>query len=182
MAVAQLWFVRRHTMRSFFYILLAMIVLHASRGYSATDAKNAILAFYIVSDEKLDGGQFIDTLDFPKLGYIAAKPNFIITQLVAVSEVVTHSSMSKIGKDGKITAGPLTDDFALKVQILPADAQKFEVLTENSIGKRLLMMLGDKPLSAPRVLTPISTQSFQLTTIDRGKQKVIEDGLNKLVH
>jgi preprotein translocase subunit SecD len=169
-------------MRNSFHILLAAVVLLASRGYSATDTKSATLAFYVVSEEKVDGGRFIDTLDLPKLGYIAAKPDLVITQLVAVSETVTHSSMGKIGRDGKVTSTPLPDQPALVVQILPADAQKFESLTEHGIGKRVLMMLGDTPLIAPTINSPISTQSFQISFGEHSNRKVIEDALKKLVH
>jgi preprotein translocase subunit SecD len=169
-------------MRNSFYILLASVSLLASRGYSATDTKSGALTFYVVSEKKIDGGRFIDTPDFPKLGYIAAKPDLVITQLVAVSETVAHSSMGKIGKDGKLTETPLPDQPALIVRILPADAQKFESLTEQSIGKRVLLMVGDTPLIAPVVHSPISTQSFQITIGERSDQKVIEDALKKLVH
>jgi hypothetical protein len=169
-------------MRNSFYILLATVALFASRGYSATETKSTALAFYVVSEEKIDGGRFIDTLDFPKLGYIAAKPDLVITQLVAVSETVSHSSMMERGKDGKWVEKPLPDRPALDVQILPEDSQKFEALTKQNIGKQVLLMVGDTPLTAPRVQSPISTRSFQLTIGEHSNQKVIEDALKKLVH
>ena len=173
--------VRKHTMRNLLHILLAAVAFLASRGYSATDTKSDTLAFYVVSEEKVDGGRFIDTPDLPKLGYIAAKPDMVITQLVAVSETVTHSSMGKIGEDGKVTSTPLPDQPALVVQILPADAEKFKSLTEHCVGKQVLMMLGDTPLIAPRVSSPISTKSLQISFGDHGNRKPIEDALKKLV-
>ena len=168
-------------MRNLFYILLAVVALLDCRGYSMTDPQGATLAFYVVSEEKLDGGRFIDTLDMPKLGYIAVKPDLIITQLAGVSETAIHSFMGKIGKDGKVTETPTPDEPALLIQILPTDSQKFESLTERSIGKRVLIMLGNTPLIAPRVEGPISTQSFQIT-IGRHNRNEIEDALKKLVH
>ena len=45
-----------------------------------TDEKPT-LAFYVVSKEKIEGGRFIDTKAFPKLGHIAAKPALVITPL-----------------------------------------------------------------------------------------------------
>jgi hypothetical protein len=135
-----------------------------------------------VSEEKIDGGRFIDTLDFPKLGYIAAKPDLIITQLVAVSESVAHSSMAKVDKNGKLIGlTPLPDIPALDVTILAEDAQKLTALTEQNIGKKVLLMLGDVPLMAPSINSPISSQ-FELTIKDDTKRKKVEDGLKKLVH
>ena len=169
-------------MRGSFYILLATVALITCRGYSATDAGSGSLSFYVVSEEKVDGGRFIDTSDFPKLGYITPKPDLVIKQLVAVSETISHSSMVKIGKDGKLIETPLPGVPAIDVQILPADAQKFEALTKRNIGKRVLLMVDDMPLIAPVVQSPISTLSFQITIGEHSNQKVIEDALKKLVH
>jgi hypothetical protein len=169
-------------MRKLLYILMVAAALMAIHGYSLTDPTSSTLSFYVVSEEKIERGRFIDTLDLPKLGYIAAKPDLVITQLVSVSETVSHSSMGKIGKDGKLTETPLPDTPALNIIILPADAKKFEVVTEHSVGQRVLMMLGDIPLIAPTVQAPISTQSFQVTLGTHSNQKMIEDGLKKLVH
>ena len=169
-------------MRKLFFILWVTAVLLPSRGHSATDATNDSLSFYIVSAEKIDGGRYIDTLDFPKVGYIAAKPDLVIVRLVAVSETVTHSSIVNIDKDGKQTETPLPDRPALDVKILPEDAQKFEALTKRAVGERVLLMLGDTPILAPTIHMPISTQSLHLTFAEHGNQKMIEDELKKLVH
>ena len=103
----------------------------------------------------------MDTPDYPKLGYIAAKPDLIITQLVAVTTAAKSS--------------------ALEVTILPEDAQKLTALTEHNIGKKVLLMLGDMPLMAPNINSPISSP-FDLTIKDDTERKKIEDGLKKLVH
>ena len=147
-------------MRNLFYILLAAAVLIPSRGHTATESKSLSLSFYIVSDGKIAGGRYMDTPDFPKLGYIASKPDLVITQLMAVT--------------------PLSERNAIEVTILPEDAQKLTSLTEQNIGKKVLLMLRDVPLMAPRVNSPIST-TFELTIGDDSKRKKIEEELKKLV-
>ncbi|MGD0087819.1 MAG: hypothetical protein ABSC24_11910 [Verrucomicrobiota bacterium] len=169
-------------MRPLFYILFAASVLLTSCRQSSSDATRVPLSFYVVSEQKIDGGRFIDTPNLPKLGYISATPDLVITRFVAVNETVAHSGMVNVDKDGKRTVTPLPDQPALDVMILPEDAQKFEALTEHNIGKQVLLMLGDAPLMAPRVNSPISTQSFQLTIGKGGDQKAIEDELKMLVH
>jgi hypothetical protein len=169
-------------MHKLFYVLSVAIVLLVSRGFSSTNTVGTSLSFYVVTDEKVDGGRFIDTPDFPKLGYIATKPDLVITQLVAVSETVSSAGMINSGKGGKQIETPLPDVPTLNIQILPEDAQKFETLTKDSIGKRVLLMLGDVPLIAPRVNEPISKQSFTLTMGNNRNHKMIEDELKKLVH
>ena len=103
----------------------------------------------------------MDTPDYPKLGYIAAKPDLIITQLVAVT--------------------PAANGSALEVTISPEDAQKLTALTEHNIGKQVLLMLGDVPLMASNINSPISSP-FELTIKDDTKRKKVEAGLKKLVH
>ena len=83
------------------------------------------LSFYTVSEEKIDGGRFIDTADFPKLGYISAAPDLVITRL---AEVLAETG----------TTGPELD-----ITMRPEDAKKFEALTERIVMKKVLLMLGD---------------------------------------
>ena len=167
-------------MRKLFCILSVTLGLFANYGHALTDTTKAVLSFYVVSEEKIDGGRLIDTLDLPKLGYIAAKPDLVITQLVAVSQTVVADG-GIYDKDGKQIGRPGPDRAALDIMIRSEDSRKFEALTKENIGKRVLMMLGDVPLIAPIVQSPISTQSFQVIIGKHGDPKKIEDGLKKLV-
>ena len=47
--------------------------------------EKSTLAFYVVSPKKIEGGRFIDTKEFPKLGYIPAKPGLGIAELSKVT-------------------------------------------------------------------------------------------------
>lgn len=164
-----------------FYTLLVTVILLANRGYSATENNTIALSFYVVSEEKIEGGQFIDTLDLPKLGYIAAKPDLIITKLVAVSDTVQHRELGEIDKKGKYTTKPLPDAPAFLVTILPKDSQKFEALTKNNIGRRVLIMVGNKPLIAPPVSCPITESAFVIAIGEHLDRKVVGDSLKRLV-
>jgi len=96
-------------MRKLFNILLAAVVFLAIRGYCSNDSHSATLAFHVLSDDKIEGGRFIDTVDLPKLGYISSQPDLVITQLVAVSKTSARTQISNIGKDGKEVDGPWHD-------------------------------------------------------------------------
>jgi hypothetical protein len=61
------------------------------------------------------------------------------------------------------------------------DAKKLTAITKKAVGKQVLLMLGDTPLIAPKVVDPISTQSLILTLSDETHKKKIEDELKKLV-
>jgi len=61
------------------------------------------LSFYIVSEEKIEGGRYVDTPDFPKVGYIAAKADLIIVRLAAVTQDVQVIGEGKTDfKEGEI--------------------------------------------------------------------------------
>lgn len=137
-------------------ILLAVII-----NVSAADTPNSSLptvAFYVVSEEQIEGGRFIDTKEFPKLGYIRRTPDLALTALEAVT--VANDVLGKFVREQQNRNGGLaglgSDWRTLYIKLLPEDARKFEVLTKNNLGKRILLMLGEQPLTAPLVGAPIN--------------------------
>ena len=56
---------------------------------------------------------------------------------------------------------------ALTIVLPPDEAKRFAALTERGIGKRLLVMIGEEPLTAPRIMTPIDTGSM---VIESGRE------------
>src|SRR5450432_4082242 len=120
------------------------------------------LSFYIVSDEKVDDGQFIDTPAFPKLGYIHAAPDLVISKIESVAPNTFKGQAIMIDTNGKRTVEPMQEKSALDILMQPDDAKKFSTFTEQVVGKRILIMLGNAPLIAPRIMAPIETPSLQL--------------------
>jgi len=55
------------------------------------------------------------------------------------------------------------------------DAKKLTAITKKAVGKQVLLMLGDTPLIAPKVVDPISTQSLILGTLGKDDKKKIEE-------
>lgn len=164
-----------------FYILSSVVIINTCISRAASDTTNISLSFYIVSEKAIDGGRLVDTTDFPKLGYIAAKPDLVITQLEAVNSDVEKRQDTMIDKDGMRTVLPMEEHPVLLILMRPEDAKKLGVLTGQAVGKQVLLMLGDIPLTAPYINMPITTQSFRLTCGKHSDQKKIEDGLKKLV-
>jgi hypothetical protein len=147
-------------------------------GYKAyAQNTNSALAFYLVSEEKIEGGRFVDTPEFPKIGYIAAKPDLVVTSLRDVYPQESENVM--VDKDGKhtVVAGPPT----LTVRLRAEDGKQFAALTQRSIGKRLLVVLGEKPTAAPMVRMPIQGGSFLIEFSNLEDLKTTEDALRKLI-
>jgi hypothetical protein len=175
-------------MRAFISILSVATVLLSGcgdgvRDTTSTDSASGPLSFYVVSEEKLEGGRFIDMADFPKLGYIAAKPDLVVMNLEAVHPDVTPRRDVFVDENGKKTPVPVNERASLIIRMLPDDAKQFTMLTEKAVGKKVLIMLGDTPLTAPMIPRPISNQNIGLN-MGFGKKKEmkeIETRLKKLV-
>jgi hypothetical protein len=154
-------------MRTFISLLsIAAALLVGCRGRSS-DATGVPLSFYIVSSENVVGGRFIDTPDFPKLGYIGPKPDLVVTRLETVA-VDVSPPFSK--------ARP-----AINIAMHSGDAPQFTALTEQAIEKKLLVMLGDTPLTAPLVKARIPTANVMLTFGEGTDSKKVADGLKRLI-
>jgi len=149
------------------------------------ETTNAPLTFYMLSDEKIDGGLFIDTPAIPKAGYIAAKPDLTVTRLGDVYPQKSAGFSIMTDTNGNRTVVSNTPTPALTIALSPVDAKAFAALTQRALGKRLLVMLGDKPLTAPVVRSPIETGTM---VIEFGREfggqaeaKKVEDDLKKLI-
>ena len=162
-------------MRTLFNII-SLATLFLLVGCQQNSAAGPTLQFYIVSEEKIDGGQFVDTTNFPKLGYIHATPDLVVTQLQSVAISTNNATMiDEKGKFGKWNPEP-----SVLILMQTKDAKKFSSLTKKAIGKQLLMELDNTPLIAPTVNMPIETGSIAITS--HHDQKKIENELKQLVH
>ena len=122
------------------------------------------LAFYVVSPEKIEGGRFIDTKTLPKLGHIAAKPGLVIAQLKEASLIKRAGDRSNI-----------------LIVLGDKEVDQFAEFTGQNVGKILLLMLGNEPLIAPKVLEKIRTSAPQISLSDKQKRIRIFEALKWLV-
>ena len=152
------------------FTVVAFCSLAAAKEDTPPKALVQPLSFFVVSDVKIEDGRFIDTESLPNVGYIHRTPDMVITELESVT-VGGPARSFMVDKDGKKTELP--QQRTLVVRMRPEDAPKFAVLTEHAVGKRLLMMLGDDPLVAPRVDHRIDSQSIQLALgSDQGLKQI----------
>jgi len=143
--------------------LVPFAVLVLACSLQATDEKPT-LAFYIVSNEKIEGGRFIDTKEFPKLGYIPAKPGLGIAKLSKVT-------LTKRPRDSPI----------ILITLKQEQVNQLADFTDRNVDRQILLMLGNEPLIAPRILEKIRTPALQISVSDEKKQKQILQKLRQLV-
>ena len=143
--------------------LVTFVGLFLAHSVWAEEEKPA-LAFYVVSPEKIEGGRFIDTKAFPKLGHIAAKPGLVITQL-------KEARLIKRAGDRPNILITLQDN----------QVQQLADFTGKHVGKKILLMLGNEPLIAPRVVEKIRTPALQISLSEEKKRTRILKALKQLV-
>lgn len=139
------------------------------------------LQLFVVSEPKILGGRFIDTPASPRLGYIATQSDLVITQLQSVVTNIARSRGTLISKDGKETTFEERQQPGIIITMWPEDARRFTEITAKNVGKKVLLMLGDKPLLAPRLVSPIETPSLQLTLGKEKDSTLVERELTRLV-
>ena len=122
------------------------------------------LAFYVVSPEMIEGGRFIDTKAFPKLGHIAAKPGLVIAPL----------------KEARLIKRP-GDRPNILIALHDKHVNQLADFTSKNVGKTILLLLGNEPLIAPRVLEQIRTPALQISLSDKQKRTRILKALKRLV-
>ena len=122
------------------------------------------LAFYTLSAKKIEGGRFIDTKEFPKLGYIAAKPGLVIAQL----------------KEARLIKRP-GDRPNILITLQDKQVDQLEDFTGENVGKTILLLLGKEPLIAPRVVEKIRAPALQIRLSENKKRTRILKALKQLI-
>lgn len=146
-------------------------VLSSSSKESATQTQTNLLAgdepegilFFVVSKVKVDGGTYVNSPVLPELGYIAATPDLTFSSIESVVE-------------GNEAVGP-GDAQALPTLIIALsenDARALREYTESRVGKRVLICLGRRFLSAPYILSPIANGQLCVSFSDsRERDEVV---------
>lgn len=168
-------------MRKFTFMLSISVALLCGCGASHSESTNTALKFYIVSQDKTDGARFIDTPELPKVGYISVRPDLVVTNVKDVFRQKSADYAIMGDTNGMHTVVPSHPAPALSVTLQPEDGKLFASLTEKAIGKRLLVMLDEKPLTAPKVMAPIESGGFLIEFRDESNLKKTEDALKKLI-
>ena len=143
--------------------LITFPVLSLACSIWAADEKPT-LAFFVVSPEKIEGGRFIDTKAFPKLGHIAAKPGLVIVQLKKVRLIRRPGDRPNI-----------------LITLQDKQVDQVEDFTGKHVGKKILLMLGNESLIAPRVVEKIRTPALQISLSEEKKRTRILMALKRLV-
>jgi len=104
----------------------------------ATNIQNvARLEFFVVNERPIAGGHFVDSEVFPRLGFIAPTPDLEIERL---RRLIVEDVPAGIGSQNSNAKW-----WVLKLSFSQIDAQRFESLTSDNVGKTLLMVVDGQP-------------------------------------
>lgn len=170
--------------RDLLKITVFLLILAALPAFSLfggeNEQTNKTLRFFVVSEVKTETGRYIDTEKLPKIGYVARKPDLEITQLDSVTLEFAKRPVTLTNQNAqqqfKYEKRP-----AFRVGLLPQDRQRFADFTEKHILDRIVVMVGDEPLIAPKIVARIDAPAFQLDVLNEKDVEAIHSSLNKLV-
>jgi hypothetical protein len=162
-----------HAMRTFGIICSALFL--ATVGFAGEPGVIS-LRFFVVSDEAVAGGHYVDTPETPKLGYIGATPDLIVHKL---SAVITNGARGNLQHSGQDETNSATQ---VILELLPADAASFGAYTRTNVLKRVLITLGDRPLVAPFIMSPIESGQIGVRCGGSMKANELLAEVRKLVH
>jgi hypothetical protein len=111
------------------------------RGSGLFHSEKAVMMFFVISDAPKDGWRFVDTTDFPKLGYVNLTPDLVIFS----GRFLLYTDRSD----------PEKPPCKVDLELSEPDGETLKNLTTENIGKRIAVCAGPKIVTAPLLQTPI---------------------------
>lgn len=140
-----------------------VVLLFAAFGARQTvEAENGAavptgsLSFYISSDEKIPNGRKVEGKQLPSPVYISAVPDFVLTSLQSVKKAPSHTI-----RDGKSV--PVAGEPEIQVWLRERDVDRFLVFTAKAFRKQILVMIDEKLLAAPSIMTKFTEGYFAIS-------------------
>jgi hypothetical protein len=140
-------------------MLLVIVSCSAAAGLAGEPTPH--LDIFLLADTSQQDYRLIDTPTYPKLGYVAPRPDLVISHLRDVSIGVAPDSITGVQPQGT-AAQSRASKSSLEIRLAAGDAEALETFSAAHVGKRIVFMLGDKPLFAPLLRTPLSSQVIQI--------------------
>lgn len=119
------------------------------------------LRIFVITNQPVAGGKYMDTKWFPHLGYIGSVPQLLLTNVTKLE-----------AKEGP--------PFSVAINLSKPAALHLERFTRHNTGATILIMLDNLPVSAPIIMAPIMNGSFVIEPPDPGLVPQIRERLLEL--
>jgi outer membrane protein assembly factor BamE (lipoprotein component of BamABCDE complex) len=130
-----------------------VIRVHPKRSVNSQVTSNFYFSFWLVNDGQIEGGRYIDTERFPKVGFISREPSL---KIVRLKELLERREVVLNAKNEEV------ENLSLDIELDNEDARSLEKLTREHQGKRVLIMVGETIVMAPVMSGVISSGRLQL--------------------
>jgi hypothetical protein len=145
-----------------------------SRRHLTSNRTNQLttkLEFFVVNSDPFVGARLIDTQRFPKLGYVSSSPVLTITKL---KDVILEQQKAIGPEKNDVTV------WSFGIFLSQEDGVRLKTLTATNISKRILIMIGDEPASAPIIKAPLESGSFEVQGEDRLWMEAVSEQLARM--
>jgi hypothetical protein len=171
-----------HLACAFIVLVLISSIAHGQATPPATTpAAPPVLRMFVVFTAPAPGLHLYDTKGFPKLGYIADKPDLVWTELESLHQTTEKQANGKLGPNGNIIITDTWLEPVVDLGLTTAETAEFFKLTTQYKGKRTLLFLNDTPLTAPMIDGPINTPTIRLLLGKMQHPELITQQLQTLV-
>lgn len=130
-----------------------------------------VIELYVVETNSIPGGRFVNTTRLPGLGYISSTPIMVITKLKSLN----------LEKTIVASGGTNETVWMFATYLLSEDAEKLKFATANNIGRRLLVVVNNEPIVAPKVVSPLETGAIGIACDDPSLVEKLRAILSKAV-
>jgi len=133
----------------------------------------AEIAFHVVYEtpDPVAGYRYIDTPSLPHLGIIMTNADFVARDISHVALTEANLFPPSAGKEYDIT-----------IRFSDSQTNVFAKFTRQRIGKRLLMMIDNEPITAPLIMEPIADGEFMISFRDKKEAEEMMKRLSKTSH
>ncbi|WP_395752202.1 hypothetical protein [Prosthecobacter sp.] len=131
------------------------------------------LTFHIVSNIEVEGWKRVDLPGHRQHGYISPDADLVLRQL---KRVELYKKPAVVSGGQQLLEGVS----GIRITLLDEDAAAFTAMSRRAVKHQVLVLLGDKPLMAPIMMSPITEPVFDIQTRN-GEDKELHETLMKLV-
>jgi len=116
------------------------------------------IEFFVVNDEPIDGGRYIDTTNLPKLGYVAAAADLTIERF---KEITLIEQLETDLKNNQRT------NWNFDVTLYEESVSLLKAVTETNVGRRFLIVVEREPILAPLLTSTLERTQIAISVEDR---------------
>jgi len=143
-----------------------------SRGNAFRAENPPVLKMFVVSSNATTNSTYVNSKEFPKLGYIPSIPTIQIGKWkdLRLEEAVIADSGNRSHKD-----------WIFYIELTSTDAPHFQAVTTDNCGKLMLVTIDDNPLFPVFISDPIANGNLRIEMTNEATMEIAKEVFGKMV-